>query len=281
MKSKLIQWFAIILVIEIGLIHITLSQAEYEEAVYMGYLFAANFFEALVAAFGIYRNKLWGWMLGLVIAIASIAGYSWSRTLGMPGMEVEEWLTPDGIVAVLLEGAFILLVLFRPWKIPTGGGQPSPGSKLRYMFPVAGLLVIVSISALTYRWDLAATQAFGYHVSSPDKVSKTPVTSIADLEGQYGIQVVQAATSMMDSIVDVRIRIIDTDKAHAILLNQAALFVNQQDIILAPHMHSHPVIRMKAGKIYVVFFPTQQIIQTGSEVSLVLGPVRTEPVIVK
>jgi hypothetical protein len=281
MKSKFIHWLGIILIVEIGLIHIFLAQGEYGEAAYMGYLFAANFFGALIAAFGIYHRQLWGWMLGLVIAIASIAGYSWSRTLGMPGMQVEEWFTPYGIAAMLLDGAFIQLVLLRPWKIPAGEGLPSAGSKLRYVFPVAGLLVIVSISALTYRWNLAATQAFGYHVSSPEKVSKTPVTSVADLEGQYGIQVVQAATSMMDSIVDVRIRIIDPDKAHAILLNQAALFVDQQTLVLAPHMHSHPITRMKAGKVYVVFFPTQQIIQAGSEVSLVLGLVRTEPVVVK
>ena len=36
MKSKLFRWLAIVLIVEIGLLHIYNAQAEYEEAVYMG-----------------------------------------------------------------------------------------------------------------------------------------------------------------------------------------------------------------------------------------------------
>jgi hypothetical protein len=86
---------------------------------------------------------------------------------------------------------------------------------------------------------------------------------------------------MMGSIVDVRIKVIDTEKAHALLQNQAALLVNQQVLILAPHMHSHTGGRLKAGKIFTIFFPTEKIITAGSQVSLVFGPVRVEPVTVK
>lgn len=281
LKFKILQWLAIILIVEIGLIHLFTAQAEYEEAAYMGYLFAANFFGALIAALGIYRKQFLGWMLGLFITIASIAGYSWSRTLGMPGMHVEEWFNPYGIVAMALEGFFILLVLFRPWKIQTDKNLLSASSKLRFLIPVGGLLVIASVSALTFRWDAAVAKAFGYHIGSLAQVSKTTATSFADLEGKYGIQVLQAATSMMDSIVDVRIRIVDPDKAHLILQNQAALLVNQQALILAPHMHSHIASRLKAGKVFIVFFPTQQILHTGSDISLVFGSIRTEPVIIK
>jgi hypothetical protein len=86
---------------------------------------------------------------------------------------------------------------------------------------------------------------------------------------------------MMGSIVDVRMKIMDPNKAHALLQNQAALLVDQQALILAPHMHSHGGTRLKAGKVFVVFFPTQQIIQPGSDVSLVFGNLRVEPVRVK
>jgi hypothetical protein len=79
----------------------------------------------------------------------------------------------------------------------------------------------------------------------------------------------------------VRLKIIDPDKAHVFLQNQAALLVNQQALVLAPHMHSHTSSRLKAGKVYIVFFPTQRIIQPGSEVSLVFGSVRLAPVIVQ
>jgi hypothetical protein len=281
MKSKLLQWFAILLIVQIGMLHIVTAQTEYDEAAYMGYLFAANFFGALIAAFGIYHKKLWGWVLGLVISIGSIAGYTWSRTLGMPSMNVEEWFSPYGIVALSLEGAFILLFLFRPWKLQSAELTYSPNNvRLRYIFPVIGLFLTASITGMTYQWNYSVTQAFGHHVGSLSQVCSTPVTSFAELEEKYGVQVSLVANSMMGSIVDVRLRIIDPDKAHALFQNQAALLLNQEALVLAPHMHSHGSSRLKAGKEFIIFFPSQQIIHPGSSVSLVFGAIRIEPVVV-
>jgi hypothetical protein len=280
-KAKFLYWFAIILILETGLLHILTAQAEYEEAAYMGYLFAANFFGSLVAAYGIYRKQAWGWMLGLVIAAGSMAGYLWSRTLGMPGMNVEEWLNPYGIVSMSVEGLFIFLTLLRPWNIPTGDMLPGNNSRLGYAPHIVGIFLIVSTSFLTYQWNVAIVQGYGHHVGSLSQVCRTPPIASAELEEKYGIQISLVATSLMDSIVDVRIKIIDADKAHAILQNQAALLIGQEALILAPHMHSHTGARLKVGKIFTVFFPTQQIIHRGSEVSLVFGPVRTEPVVVR
>ena len=282
MKSKFIHWFAIVLMLEIGLLHLMTAQGEFEEAAYMGYLFMGNFVAALLAAYGIYRKQLWGWVLGLFIAAASIAGYAWSRTQGMPGMVVEEWFTPYGIVAMAVEGVFVLLFILRLWKISYGELLPASAQQpLRFIQPLAGLFILVLISTFTYRWDTGVTQAFGYHVGSLDQVINTPATSFSELEEQYGVQVSLVATSMMNSIVDVRLKIIDPDKAHMLLQNQAALLVNQHSLVLAPHMHSHNGNRLKVGKVFIIFFPTQKVIHTGSEVSLVFGPERVEPVIVR
>jgi len=282
MKSKIINWLGIVLILEIGLLHLMTAQSEYEEAAYMGYLFVGNFCAALLAAYGIYRRQLWGWLLGLFIAIGSIAGYVWSRTRGMPGMEMEEWLSPYGIVAMTVEGLIILLFILRPWKIPVDKLLPSTAQRpLRYIQPVAGLFILVLITAFTSRWDATVTQAFGYHVVSLDQVLNTHVTSFSELEEQYGVRVSLVATSMMNSIVDVRLKIIDPDKAQTLLRNQAALLVNQQSLVLAPHMHAHTGNRLKAGKVFIIFFPTQQEIHTGTEVSLVFGLERVEPVIVR
>jgi len=280
MKSKFLHWLAIVLILEIGLLHIMTAQVEYEEAAYMGYLFAANFFAALIAAFGVYHKWFWGWVLGVVIAAGSIAGYIWSRTLGMPDMNVEEWFTPYGVMALSVEGLFILIFLLRPWKISTADLLPATISRLPYILPVAGMFAIVSISAFTYQWDTAVAQAYGHHVGSVDQVCSTPVTSFAELEEQYGVQVSLVATSMMDSIVDVRLKVVDPEKAKALLMNQAALLVDQQVLVLAPHMHHHG--NTKRDKIHNMFFPTENnTIHTGSEVSLVFGPVRVEPVTVR
>jgi len=280
MKSKFLLWFAIVLILEVGLLHIITAQAEYEEAAYMGYLFAANFFGSLIAAFGIYHKQLWGWVLGLLISAGSIAGYIWSRTLGMPGMQVEEWLAPYGIMAMSVEGIFILLYLLRPWRNQTAELSISTNSRLRYILPAAGLFIIVSISAVAYRWDIAVAREYGHHVGSLDDVCSTPLTSFAALEKQYGVQVALVATSMMGNIVDVRLKVMDPDKANILLKNQAALLVGQEFLVLAPHQHRHGSV--KRDKIHFIFFSTQnETIRTGSEVSLVFGPIRVEPVTVR
>jgi hypothetical protein len=280
MKPRLIQWIAIVLIIEIGLLHIMTAQGEYDEAAYMGYLFAANFFGALIAAFGIYHKQVWGWVLGLVIAVGSIAGYTWSRTLGMPGMNVEEWASPYGIVSMSLEGIFILVFLFQPRKYKNELLSP-PNPNLRFVLPLTSLFIVAALSGFTYQWDVAVTQALGHHVGSLSQVCSTPVTTFAQLEEQYGVHVSLVANSMMGSIIDVRLKILDPDKAHALLQNQAALLLGQESLILAPHMHSHASSRLKAGKEFIVFFPARQIIHPGSIVSLVFGPVRVQSTVVR
>jgi hypothetical protein len=281
MKSRFLHWFAILLMLEIGLLHIMTAQAEYEEAAYMGYLFAANFFGSLLAAYAIYHRQVWGWALGLLIAAGSIAGYVYSRTLGMPGMNVEEWFSPYGVVSISVEVVYILVFLLRPWKMQMDGPVSSGRPWLKYGMPTSGVLSIVLIAALAYQWDVLVKTNYGHHVASLSKVCSTPVTSFAVLEDRYGVEVSLVATSMMGGIVDVRLKVVDPDKAHALLLNQAALLVGQQSLILAPHMHSHNSTRLKAGKIFNMFFPTQKLITPGSQVSLVFGPVRVEPVTVK
>jgi len=281
MKSNMLRWLGIALILEIGLLHIMTAQGEYEAAAYMGYLFAANFFGALIAAFGIYHKQFWGWALGLIIAAGSIAGYVWSRTRGMPGMNVEEWFSPYGIVSLSAESLFILLALARPWKTEADQSARAAHSRLGYILPVAGLVAVVALGSFTYQWDAAETQAFGYHVGTLDQVSNTPAMTFGQLEEQYGVQVSLVANSMMGSIVDVRLRIDDPDKAHILLQNQAALLLNQEALIPAPHMHSHGTSRLKAGTQFIIFFPAGQIIHPGSNVSLVFGSVRVEPVVVQ
>ena len=281
MKSTMLRWFGLALILEIGLLHIMNAQGEYEEAAYMGYLFAANFFGALIAAFGIYRRQFFGWMLGVTIAAGSIAGYAWSRTVGMPGMNVEEWFSPYGIVALSAEGLFILLALARPWKTTVDQPARAAHPLLRSILPVASLVAVVALGGFTYEWDVAVVEEFGSHVGTLDQIRNTPALSSGQLIEQYGLQVSLVANSMMGSIVDVRLRIIDPDKAHLLLQNQAALLVDQRKLIVAPHMHSHAGNRLKAGTQFIVFFPAGQTVRPGAIVSLVFGSVSVEPVVVQ
>jgi len=55
------------------------------------------------------------------MAAGSMLGYVLSRTVGVPGMEIEAWLQPLGILSLLVEGAFILLVAMKkPWVAVPG-----------------------------------------------------------------------------------------------------------------------------------------------------------------
>ena len=117
MKPKTLEWIGIILITIVGVIHLILMRGEYEEAHYMGMLFAANFVGAIIAAVGIYRVSLWGWILGFFVAAGSLVGYILSRTVGLPGMEIESWLDPYGMLSLVLEVIFFALVIQRvPWK---------------------------------------------------------------------------------------------------------------------------------------------------------------------
>ncbi len=124
MKSSKLQWLSVVVIALIGVVHLLMVPQEYDEVPYMGLLFGLNFIAAVVAAIGIYRQANWGWLLGVSIAIGSVLGYTLSRTVGLPGMDVEEWLQPLGVLSLVIEALFILLAFVKkPWASLTG--QPA------------------------------------------------------------------------------------------------------------------------------------------------------------
>jgi hypothetical protein len=112
-------WVGISLIAVVGLIHLIEASEELEEATYLGPLFLANFGGAGAAAIGIYRNYRWGWGLGALVAGGAFAGYVISCTIGLPGLPVEEWLEPLGVLSLLVEALFVglcLMIFVRPAK---------------------------------------------------------------------------------------------------------------------------------------------------------------------
>ena len=282
MKSRTLQWLGMLLIFQMGFFHYLTAQNDYLKSPYLGYLDMLLFLAALIAVFGIYHRQVWGWMVGFVFAISSISIFVWSRTLGLPGQIVEPWLFPYGVVGSALGGFFLILVL-----IQTRNRFRSSGSELitpvwfRTLLPALALLFVGSVSYSTFQWDVYA-RVIGYHqhVGSLASVCRTPITSFAELEQKYGMKVSQVTISMLDSVVDVRLLIVDPEKAQVLLQDQGALLVNQEVLVLAPHQHAH--WKLKKDLPHIMFFPTQNnTIHSGSEVSLVFGRVRVEPVIVK
>ena len=281
MKAKIVNWLAILLVLETGLIHMLNAQSEYEEAAYMGYLFVGNFLVAIIAAYGIYRQHKWGWFLGFGLAAASIAGYSWSRTAGMPAMEVEEWLAPWGITALIVETLFIGLFFLRPWTMQSSDqDMVSSHPWMRNMATGLMVAMLILISGNVYMLEQGPGEAALMPGMSLEALKNASWISEDELSQKYGIEVSRVAMTAMNSIVDVRLKVIDPDKAFVLLKNHPGMLVDRSMLVEAPNMHRHN--KLKLGQIFVVFFPTQNhTIQAGTKVSLVFGDVLLQPQTVK
>ena len=109
------------LIVVVGLIHLINSPGDLEEGSYTGLLYLANFVGAILAAIGIYRGRSWGWGLGALVSVGAFVGYVVSRTVGLPGLGVEEeWLEPLGVLSLVVEALFVGLYL-TAFVRPTGG----------------------------------------------------------------------------------------------------------------------------------------------------------------
>ena len=106
---------AILLIVAVGLTHLIGAPPHYRVAPYIGVGFAVNFIGALVAAVGIYRDVLWGWLLGALVL------YMVSRSVGLPGYEhaIGRWSGPLGVLSVVVEVLFMAVFLL--WLIARRG----------------------------------------------------------------------------------------------------------------------------------------------------------------
>ena len=109
-NTHLIAGAAIALLLIVGIIHFMDAPGSYDDAPYKGLLFLANGIAACVAAWGIYKeSRSWGWTLGLLVAGGAFVGYIVSRTIGLPGLEVDTWDEPLGTLSLITEGLFALI----------------------------------------------------------------------------------------------------------------------------------------------------------------------------
>ncbi|MGD0336554.1 MAG: hypothetical protein ABSB18_05575 [Candidatus Omnitrophota bacterium] len=120
--GKMLFWAGVVLILSTGLIHLLDAPDSFHDALYKGWLFYANGIGALVAAYGIYRGRLWGWGLGFFIVAASFISYCLSRTVGLPQIpaEPEAWFEPLGVASLIAEGLFVLVFIL---KISIGGQE--------------------------------------------------------------------------------------------------------------------------------------------------------------
>jgi len=275
MKYKALQWFSMAAIIQVGLFRLYEAPRVFEASRYVGILFAALFILALIAALRIYRDEAWGWALGALIAAGSAAGFFWSRSASVAGLERQNWLDPVGLFSLVVELGFIVLSMLRL----TQAGRDAPEATRGGLLPVAAALLVVCLSLGAYQLDMRLGAVRMGH--------PTVLISQEDLANEYGIHVSQVAVSAMGSIIDMRIRIFDLKKASDLLGNPDLtpyLMVDGQprQVIPSAYMGQHHLHNLQSGGIFVLFFPNpRNSIKPGTPISLAFGNVRVEPVIVK
>jgi hypothetical protein len=113
--------------------------------------------------------------------------------------------------------------------------------------------------------------------AKPD-IAHAELISDAAFAEQFGIQVLQLAPSMMDSIVDVRMRILDKTKAEALLSDHDRIPILLVDggkaILTAPNQHIHQR-GLKNGGVYYALYPNpNHVVERGTQVSVQFGDLR-------
>lgn len=112
----LMKWAAIALILVTGLVHLIEGPEYLAGTAYVGALFFANAAGSIVAAYGIYRDKGWGWALGLLVAGGAFVAYVVSRLVGLPGasyLAQLPFLELLGTISLVVEALFVALYAFR------------------------------------------------------------------------------------------------------------------------------------------------------------------------
>ncbi|RCW45973.1 hypothetical protein DFQ14_102275 [Halopolyspora algeriensis] len=109
---------ASMLVCGIGAIHLYLLSGNFGFPTYLNAYFALLSAAALLSAVGMLLGRRPGWGLGSLVALAAIAVYVASRTLGLPGLPelVSRWDDPLGTFSL----ALAVLLLFVHVSVVTG-----------------------------------------------------------------------------------------------------------------------------------------------------------------
>lgn len=111
MSTKQRGW-GIALILATGLLHAVEAPEYYGEVKYIGGLFVACLIGSVIAGYGIWQQRTWGWWLGLAVAGGSILAYVASRTIGLPDFRENSWsqaLEPMGVISMAIEAAFVLV----------------------------------------------------------------------------------------------------------------------------------------------------------------------------
>jgi hypothetical protein len=98
----------------VALIHLLELQGKLEEVPYLGIGYIALIVTSVIAAaLLIHRNSRTGWILAAGAALATLVGFTLTRTVGLPQStdDIGNWLEPMGLASLFVE-AIVVAVAF-------------------------------------------------------------------------------------------------------------------------------------------------------------------------
>jgi hypothetical protein len=98
-----------------GAAHLIAAPNAFDDAGYKGLLFLLGVVGAFMAAMGIQEGAfVRGWVLGTLVAGATVAGFVAAGTIGLPGMSADPlvWQEPLGVIALVSETLMLLVALW-------------------------------------------------------------------------------------------------------------------------------------------------------------------------
>jgi hypothetical protein len=115
---------AVVGLLGIALIHLLDLPGKIHETPYLGVAYIVLIVAAVAAAAAlVHRDTRGGWVLGTVLASATVVAFVVNRTVGMPGAtgDIGNWLEPLGLASLFVEAitAGVCFYALADWQ--TGG----------------------------------------------------------------------------------------------------------------------------------------------------------------
>ena len=141
--------------------------------------------------------------------------------------------------------------------------------------PLVALIIILIVVGLVF---------FSLRRSPSDIPALNAITASA-LEEQYGLRVNLVAVTGAGGFVDLRLKIVDAEKAKMFLAdkkNFPALLVNEDVILNAPEDTKTQEIRFNDdGNIFILYANSANVVKPGSQLRILFGDTALAPVVVR
>ena len=161
--------------------------------------------------------------------------------------------------------------------------QPTSNKTQRGRWAAGALLALLAIAALVIIALLIAYQSANRPATA---VPAANVISAGQLAERYGLRVNLIAATAAGGLVDLRLKVLDPEKAKALLndpQNFPTLMVVNSDITLVASEDSRgQALAALDGGLMVILYPNRgSAVHPNSEVSVMFGDVQLEPIAAK